>query len=184
MTLFRMNPAFAWSPEMLVIAGSVTIPTGLTLTTANLQINPALLNTVSGTGLPNPGTSNLLSTETVAPLGALGNVFLNPDASQAGAASNNNNLPMGMATGETGTPGSELMLDLSAYDADIVSAFATLRAQGARGVQTRGAYVSAVDNINKLVYIQVVALSGNTATTLVAGDVVSFELYLKDAYES
>jgi hypothetical protein len=184
MALFRMDRAYAWTPEMMGIDGSVTIPTGLTLTTTNLQINPALLNTTSGTGLPNPGTSNLLSTETVAPLGCRGVVLLNPDSASAGAASNTTTLPKAMATPVTTTAGSELLLDLSAYDADIIAASASMRAQNTRGVQARTAYVSAVDNINKLVYIQVVNLADNTAASVVAGDVISFNLSMKDTFSA
>lgn len=181
MALFRMDNLYGWSPEMFNCAGSVSIPSGYSLTANNLQINPVLLNSSSGGGLPNPGTSNLASNETIAPLGAKGLFFLNPTAAAAGAATNQNGLPRGLPASATPTGGSELLIDLSGFQADIICAQANLYT-AARGPLTRTAYVSCVDNINKLVYVQIVTVSSNAAVSVSVGDVIAFDVTLKDTF--
>ncbi len=170
----KTDPVTAWSGSVVLIGGSVTIPSGTTLTTVNLQINPANI------GVPTQiGTSNLAAWSTLYPQTMRGAVFLNPNGSVAAAAANTSIFPRAVAAGVTGTPGSELLLDLSPYNADIVFADASLRSN-ARGAVARAAYVSAVDNINKLVYIQIQTQAGSAASIAV-GDTLNFEVWVKDS---
>lgn len=163
-----------WSTSMVVLAGSVTIPTGTTVTTTNLQILPANIGVP-----PAIGTSNLSAWSTVYPQTMRGAVFLNPNGSAAGAASNQALIPRAMAAGATGTLGSELLLDLTMYNADIISALATVRSN-TRGTQAKNAIVSAIDNVNKLVYIQIQSQAG-AAQSLAVGETVSFLVLVKDS---
>lgn len=164
----------AWSTSMVLIAGSAVVPTGPSLNTVNLQINPVVLGTP-----PNPGASTFASYLSLAPASMRGGIYLNPNGSVAPAAANTLALPRGMAAGATGTLGSELLVDLSAYNSDVIYADAEYRAN-ARGAQAKSAYVSAVDNVNKLVYIQVQNQAG-TATTVAAGETINFYVVVKES---
>ncbi len=172
--LGKSDPVTAWTGSLVLIGGCVTIPSGTTLTTVNSQINPANIGVP-----PNPGTSNLNSWGTIYPQTMRASVFLNPNGSVAASSENTSCFPRGGAGGATGTLGSELLLDLSGYNADIIFADAEIRTN-ARGAVSRAAYVSAIDNINKLVYIQIQSQAGS-AVSIAVGDTLSFEVWVKDS---
>lgn len=172
MSLLRMDKAYNWTPEMFSISGSFVVPANST--TANQQIFPALL-TVGSIGTP-----QLTPTETIAPLSARCNIFCSPNGSVAGAATNIAALPRGQAPGNQ-TAGSEYLIDISAFNADIISAQVTY-CPAARGGSTFDAFVSAVDNVNKLVYVQVVNGTTGAAAPATTGAQITFQVDLKDTY--
>lgn len=172
MALFKTNQHYSVTPGMVDASGQFVVPAAAA--TANFQVANVLLATGS------LATSQLTPIETVSPQGTLMPVFCSPNGSVAAAAGNNNNLPRGLAT-TAQTAGSEFVIDCSAFAADIISAQAAYMAN-VRGAQAIDAVVSAVDNINKLIYIQVVNRSSGAVQAATAGAVLSYQIVFKDTF--
>lgn len=175
MTMSNMRPAKAVGEQMVFAAGQFVVPA--TATSPNQQVIAANLPAGS------IGTSQLTAVQTVSPQGTRMFAYANPDGSQAGAAVNQTAMPRGVATGITGTLGSEYLLDLSGFSADIIFAAANL-VKTSRGINTFQAYVSAIDNINKLVYIQIANAAGSAAAAPTAGTIIAYELAFKDTFSA
>lgn len=179
MALFHPNTsAFAWTPGTYDITGSFTDPSAGSAT-VNRQIRPAFNNIT-----PAASGAALGADKLVAPLGALCKIWAQPQGGAA-AAAGSDNLPRGVVTGAPAT--GLYLLDLSGHAADITYAEASLvPAPTSPGVLNAAsiaheAEVVGIDNVNKLVYIQVVTYSAGAAAYASAGEQICFVVQMKEA---
>lgn len=172
MTAPRMPVNMAFTPQMIDCSGQFVVPA--TATTPNMQINSALLSVGS------PGVSQITPTQTISPIGSLFPVFCTPNSAAAQPSQNNQRLPPGVVNTAM-VAGSEFLVDCSGITSDIISAQAGIITPG-RGNQTLDAVVSAIDNVNKLVYIQVISFTTGAAAAATAGSILTFQIVMKDAY--
>ena len=173
MAMFRMDRGYGISPMSTEGLVSFT-DSGLTGTTANRQVLNAVL-TVTGTAAnTGPNAAFLGADNTVKPPRGSQKftVFANPNGSVAGATGNANTLPLGLATGGT-TNNSEYVLDFSGFNGDITGASASIINYTRNSTPSLDAVVSAIDNVNKLVYVNTVTFTSgapapnNTTNTIV-----------------
>jgi len=172
MATFRLSPSLAFTPQMIGCAGQFVVPANAA--TPNTQVLPALL------AAGNAGTSQITPTSTVSPQGSLMYFYCTPNSAAAQPAANTQVMPRGVASGAQ-TAGSEFLIDCSGFSADIISAQAGIVTPG-RGNQTVEAVVSAIDNVNKLLYVQVVSYTTGVAAAAPAGSVITFQVVMKDTY--
>jgi hypothetical protein len=180
MAMFRMNLAYSLVPETVEGLVSVT-DSAFVASTINRQVLNANL-TVTGTAANTGATASYLGADAALKPTRFSQsftVFCNPNGSVAGAATNANPLSLGLSNGQTGTLGSEYVFDFSAFASDITGAEASL-IQNNTGLRnqaaTQTAVVSQIDNVNKLIYVNIVsfasgALSANVATNTIVLDV-------------
>lgn len=167
MALFRMDKGYAWTPEMLDISGAFTT---VVAPAANTVLTPALnANTAAASG------AVLGMQVNVEPLGAKATIVGNPTVAYKTT----------VATNSLGT--STWLVDLAVFQADIICATASLiPVQSAAGTLptsvARDAVVTGIDNVNKLVYIQVVNSTTGAYTASVAGDQICFQVVVKDSF--
>lgn len=167
-----MGVNLAYTPQMIDASGQFVVPSNAA--TANAQIIPAQLT--AGT----PGTSQITPTLTQSPIGCLFPVFCSPNSTAAQPTTNSQRLPQGVVT-TAQTAASEFLIDCSAINADLISAQAGIITPG-RGAQTLDAVVSAIDNVNKLVYVQVVNWSSGAVAAATTGSIITYQIVLKDTY--
>lgn len=172
MPLFKQNVHYAATPGLSTMAGQFVVPANAT--TVNQQV------AANNLSIGSPAVSQLTATQTISPLGTVVPVFCTPNGAAAPAPGNSNNLPRGLATGAQ-TAGSEYVLDFSGLNADIVSAQAAWAAV-ARGANNLDCTVSCIDNVNKLIYLQVQSWTAVTAVAPPAGSIISFQVELKDTF--
>lgn len=172
MTAPRLPVNLAYTPQMIDCAGQFVVPANAT--TPNMQVLPSLL------AVGSPGVSQITPTQTVSPLGSLFPIFCTPNAAAAQPSTNNQRLPPGVVT-TAQTAGSEYVVDCSGIAADIISAQAGIITP-ARGAQTLDAVVSAIDNVNKLVYLQVISFTTGAVAAASTGSIITFQIVLKDTY--
>lgn len=180
--LFKSNPTYGLVPVQ--VEGVVTIRDfALAGNVANRQVLPSAI-AVTGSA-SNTGTANafLASSDYTLKPGIFAQpftVFCNPNGSVAGAATNTATLPLGLSAGGT-TINSEYVIDFSAFPADITAAQATMIQGLGRNAANynRQAVVSAIDNANKLVYVNVVDLTGAPVAN-VTGSAIFVDLQFVD----
>lgn len=172
MPLPHMAEAKAWSEQMCSGAFQFQIPA--LAGNPNYQVRQAL-NTSGALG-----TSQLTPTSTFSPINARVQVFCSPNGSVAAAAGNPNTLPRGMAAG-TQTSATEYLVDLSGFPADIINVTANYIGTS-RGPSALSAQVSCIDNVNKLVYIQLVNTTTGAAAVPPAGSIIACQVVFQDSY--
>ena len=176
MALFKMDPAYGWTPGMLTIAGSFSPPA--TTGTANL---PIVQNSLADPAVVNNG--RIGPSAAIAPRVAKLTIIANPNYA-ALPAPGLAMLPTGMLGG-TGASvnNSTYCLVLTGFPADIIQASAAIvpHVSNLSTVATQNAWIAGIDNVNKLVYLQVTTLANPPVlATLAAPSTVHFEIALKD----
>jgi len=172
MTAPKMQVNLAYTPQMIDASGQFVVPANST--TPNQQVAAAFLSVGS------PGVSQITPTSTQSPMACMFQFFCTPNSSAAQPNTNNCRLPSGVVT-TAQTAGSEFLIDCSAISADLISAQAGIITPG-RGAQTLDAVVSAVDNVNKLVYVQVVNWASGAVAAATTGSIITFQIVFKDTY--
>ncbi len=172
MALFKIDPARAAYPQCMLLHGSFVVPASVVY---NQQIIPTAL------ALTNAGTSGAQVSNTVNPTGLKVNIFAAPLQGVAIPATNTARLPQGQQpSGGVSPVGSEYLLDLTAFPADIVSCELDICRQ-ARNSVTNDVQASFIDTVNKLIYVQVVAFTTGASSAPAAGNVISFQVAFKDS---
>lgn len=171
MTAPRCTTNLAYTPQMIDCSGQFVVPSNAT--TPNMQVQQA--NLTVGTY----GVSQLTPTANISPQQCLFQFFCTPNAAAAQPATNGSRLPAGTASGAQ-TAGSEFLVDATGFPCDIISCVAGITTPG-RGAQTLDCVVSAIDNVNKLIYLQVVGWTNGTPTAAPVGSVITFQFVMKDS---
>jgi len=125
------------------------------------------------------GTSQTTPTAQISPQQCLFVFFCTPNATVAQPSTNSSRLPAGVVT-TAQAAGSEFLIDCTGFSSDIISAQAGIITPS-RGNQTLDCVVSAVDNVNKLVYVQVVSFATGAATAATIGSAITFQIVMKDS---
>lgn len=173
MTLPHTAEAKAWAEQMCSGAFQFQIPANFA--TANTQVKPSLLTMVA------PPTPQLTPTTTVAPVNTRAQIFCSPNGSVPGNAANSVVLPRGMSPGAITPAGSEFLIDLSGFPADIINATANYVGTS-RGANALECAVSCVDNVNKLLYLQVYNSTTGAATAAAVGALIMCQVVFQDSY--
>lgn len=173
MTLPHMAEAKAWTEQMCSGAFQFQIPANFA--TANTQVKPALLTAASA---PTP---QLTPTTTISPVNSRVQIFCSPNGSVAGNAANLTTLPRGMSPGAISPAGSEFLVDLSGFPADIINATANYVGV-TRGANLLECSVSCVDNVNKLLYLQIYNSTTGAAAVPTAGAIIMCQVVFQDSY--
>ena len=171
MALFKVDQACSGYPQCVILQGSFVSPASSVF---NAQINPASL------ALGQQGVGAAQVSNTVAPAGIKVNVFCNPNSSAAAPATNTSRLPPGLVSGAAAVLGSEYLLDLTGFPADIVCVQVDLSRQARNGSMIM-AQTSIIDTVNKLVYVQTINPTTGGATGVPAGTIISFQVSFKDS---
>jgi hypothetical protein len=176
MALFRLNPAYGIAPELVIAGLSFTdinspVPSGTSpgSTSAygnkNQQVNPANI----AVALANGGYIGSDASVKPPRNQQIFNVYAYPQGGVAAYTGNNNTINTSLITTTAPTAG-EYLIDCSGFQGDIVNADANF-VSNARGVTATSnslnsfqAQVSAIDNVNKFVYVQVFGQATNTGT--------------------
>jgi hypothetical protein len=171
MALFKMNRTYGLVPEQCEGLVAFT-DSAFTAGTVNRQVLTANL-TVSATASNNGTLAFLGPDATIKPTRYAQpfTIFCNPNGSAVGAAANTSPLPLGLQNGVTGTLGSEYVIDFSAFASDITAAQAGLVPNARNTAVAQSAFVTAIDNVNKLIYVSVTSTAGalaanNTTNTI------------------
>lgn len=175
MTLPHMAEAKAFTEQMCSGALQFVIPTNFA--TVNTQVKPTLLTAAA------PPTPQLTPTSTISPFASRALVYCTPNGSVAGNSANNNALPRGVSPGAQSPAGSEFLIDLSGFPADIINVTANYVGT-ARGANALECSVSCVDNVNKLVYLQVYNTTSGAAAAAVAGNIITCQIVMQDTYSA
>lgn len=172
----RMNPGYTLVPETMEALVSFT-DAQFVAGTVNRQVLGAAIAVTGSAGFGGSTAAQLGPDATLKPTrySQPFSVFCNPNGAGSVPAANVSPLPIGLAN--TGvTTGSEYALDFSAFQSDITGAQASLIPNARNAAATLTVVVSAIDNVNKIVYINVVnttsgALTANNATNTIVVDV-------------
>ncbi len=170
----RLNPSFAMVPETVECLVSFTDLAPAT--TVNRQI---LGSNVSVTGSAGLGKQAFLGSDATLKPTRFSQpflVFAQPNGGAAAAATNSAPLPIGLQAVAPPTNG-EYVVCVQGFAGDITGAQAAL-CQNTRGAATRTAYVSAIDNVNKLVYVQVVTIATNAVVAAAATDLITVDIQI------
>ena len=168
MALFKMDPTYAAVADMLTIAGSFIPKVGFV--GSNAQILPSE-QTFTAQGVAGNQVSNAIS-----PRGLRINIFQGPNPTLAIPAGNTANLPPGVAQ----CLYNEFVLDCNGFPGDLVSATANLIPQAHNATQTYQADISAIDTVNKLVYIQYYNNTTGAPAVVFAACLIAFQVIVKD----
>ncbi len=172
MPLPHMAEAKAWTEQMCSGAFQFQIPAQAS--TTNYQVRASVLPA------SNIGTSQLTPTYTFSPVNARVEVYCSPNGSLPGATGNPNPMPRGVASGSV-LAGSEFLVDLSGFPGDIVNATANYIGTS-RTASPLAATVSCIDNVNKLVYVQIVNTTTGVANIGSPGNLIAVQIVFQDSY--
>ena len=173
MTIPHMAEGKAWSEQMCSGALQFQIPTNFA--TANAQVKPTLLTVAAAP------TSQLSPTSTISPVNVKVPIFCSPNGSVAGATGNLTSLPKGIAAGATSPAGSEFLIDCSGFPGDMINVTANYVGI-TRGANALECSVSCIDNVNKLIYLQVYNTTSGAAAAGSAGSLITCQVIFQDSY--
>ena len=182
MAMFRMNPAYALTPETMnaIVAFVDTNSSALGSTTVQTPTNRQVLQSQVTVNVANGGSIGIDSTVKPTRFACPVTIFAAPQGGVAGPATNANAVPMGVTT--TAPVAGEYVLDFSGFPGDIVGADANT-VIGARGAPASAVFaaVSAIDNVNKLVYVQVTNSAGTVAQNQGPATMITVQVTIVDS---
>jgi hypothetical protein len=176
MALFKMDPTYGFTPDMMSICGSFVGPSATGVANSPiLQVNLPVTATVNN--------GQVAPTASVSPRIAKITVIANPNYN-ALPGPGLNMLPQGML-GATGASvnNTTFCLNLQGFPADIIQAQTDVVQNTANlsTVATQTSFIAGIDNTYKLVYIQVTTLANPPVLSpLAAPSAVHFNITLKD----